>query len=91
MDLEVSTVLSHSLKIRTYENLTARVVRDVISNTDNTIDEFEKAFQNLWKSLRDRFAVDQINQTHRLVHFGAFEALHLSMLAYFDLQKWRSN
>lgn len=71
MDLEVYSVLSHSLKIRAHEHLTARVARDVISDTDNTIDGFEKAFQNLWKSLRDRFAVDQINQTHRLVHFGA--------------------
>ena len=50
------------------ERRSGRFARDTLSDKANgAIENFEKAFQHLLKSLQDGFSVDNIMQTYRLV------------------------
>ena len=45
-----------------------RFARDSLSDkAKSAIENFEKAFQDLWQTLQDGFSVDHIMQTYRLV------------------------
>jgi hypothetical protein len=48
--------------------MSGRFARDTLSDKANSaIENFEKAFQHLLKSLQDGFLVDHMMQTYRLV------------------------
>ena len=44
-----------------------RLVRDALSDTDDAIKGFGKAFKDLWTSLQDVFSADMIKNAYQLV------------------------